>query len=45
MKESLLATRNIRKPGDVGGLNFCTFIQNYNGLISLSFEFGNISYI
>jgi hypothetical protein len=31
-------TRNIRKPGDVGVLNFCTFTQNCNGLISWSFE-------
>jgi predicted SnoaL-like aldol condensation-catalyzing enzyme len=31
-------TRNIRKPGDVGNLNFCTFTQNCNGLISWSFE-------
>jgi len=31
-------TRNIRKPGDVGNLNFCTFTQNCNGLTSLSFE-------
>jgi hypothetical protein len=32
------STRNIRKPGDVGNLNFCTFTQNCNGLISWSFE-------
>jgi hypothetical protein len=31
-------TRNIRKPGDVGILNFCTFTQNINGLTSWSFE-------
>jgi len=31
-------TRNIRKPGDVGNLNFYTFTQNCNGLISWSFE-------
>lgn len=31
-------TRNIRKPGDVGNLNCCTFNQNCNGLISWSFE-------
>jgi hypothetical protein len=31
-------TRNIRKPGDVGKFNFCTFIQNHNGLTSWSFE-------
>lgn len=34
MHESL--TRNIRKPGDVGKLNFCTFTQNRNGLIGLN---------
>ena len=31
-------TRNIRKPGDVGNLKFCTFTQNCNGLTSRSFE-------
>lgn len=31
-------TRNIRKPGVVGILNFCTFIKNCNGLTSWSFE-------
>lgn len=31
-------TRNIRKPGGVGDFNFCTFIQNHNGLISMSSE-------
>ena len=31
-------TRNIRKPGGAGNLNFCTFIQIRNGLISWSFE-------
>ena len=31
-------TRNIRKPGDVGNLKFCTFIKNGNGLTSWSFE-------
>jgi hypothetical protein len=31
-------TRNIRKPGDVGNLNFSTFTQIRNGLISWSFE-------
>ncbi len=31
-------TRNIRKPGDVGNLNFCTFNKNYSGLTSWSFE-------
>ena len=34
----LCPTRNIRKPGDVGKLNFCTFTQNCNGLTSWSFE-------
>jgi len=33
-----VVTRNIRKPGDVGILNFCTFIKYYNGLTSWSFE-------
>jgi len=31
-------TRNIRKPGVVSILKFCTFIKNCNGLISWSFE-------
>lgn len=31
-------TRNIRKPGAVGNLNFCTFTQNRNGLTGWSFE-------
>lgn len=31
-------TRNIRKPGNVGNLNFCTFTQIRNGLIGWSFE-------
>ncbi len=31
-------TRNIRKPGFVGNLNFSTFTQNRNGLISRSSE-------
>ena len=31
-------TRNIRKPGYVGNLYFCTFTQIYYGLISRSFE-------
>ncbi len=31
-------TRNIRKPGIVGSLNFCTFIQNCNSLIGWCFE-------
>jgi hypothetical protein len=33
-----LVTRNIRKPGLVGNLYFCTFTQNCNGLIGRSFE-------
>lgn len=33
-----LLTRNIRKPGDVGNLNYCTFTKNCNGLIGWSFE-------
>ena len=33
-----MLTRNIRKPGDVGNLNFCTFTQNCNGLIGLCFK-------
>ena len=31
-------TRNIRKPGDVGNLNFCTFTQIRNGLTGWSLE-------
>src|SRR5690554_5542500 len=31
-------TRNIRKPGDVCVLNFCTFNKNSSGLTSWSFE-------
>ena len=37
-------TRNIRKPGDVGNLNFCTFTQNCNGLIRWSFEIPAYAY-
>ncbi len=37
-------TRNIRKPGVVGILNFCTFAQSCNGLISWSFEFPASAY-
>ncbi len=37
MNKGQLVTRNIRKPGDVGNLNFCTFTQNCNGLIGWSF--------
>jgi len=32
------ATRNIRKPGDVGKFEFSTFIKSRNGLIRWSFE-------
>ena len=38
MNKHQAVTRNIRKPGDVGNLNFCTFTQNSNGLTSWSFE-------
>ncbi len=38
MNQGQRTTRNIRKPGDVGNLNFCTFIKNHNGLTSWSFE-------
>ena len=31
-------TRNIRKPGDVGNLNLCSFNKNCNGLTIWSFE-------
>jgi hypothetical protein len=34
MNQGQRTTRNIRKPGDVGNLNFCTFTQNCNGLTS-----------
>ena len=37
-------TRNIRKPGDVANLNFCTFTQKRNGLISWSFEIPAYAY-
>jgi len=37
-KEKRPTTRNIRKPGDVCKLNFCTFTKIYNGLTSWSFE-------
>ena len=33
-----LVTRNIRKPGDMGNSNFCTFTQNSNDLTGWSFE-------
>lgn len=39
-----LVTRNIRKPGDVGNLNFCIFTKNCNGLISWSFEIPAYAY-
>ena len=29
-----MPTRNIRKPGNVRNLRFCTFTQSFNGLIS-----------
>jgi hypothetical protein len=38
MNECQLVTHNIRKPGDVGNLNFCTFNKYCNGLTSWSFE-------
>ena len=38
MNKVRVPTRNIRKPGSVGNLNFCTFNKNYNGLTSWSFE-------
>jgi len=38
MNKGQLVTRNIRKPGDMGNLNFCTFTQNCNGLTSWNFE-------
>ncbi|MDD4149182.1 MAG: hypothetical protein PHE33_04070 [Bacteroidales bacterium] len=38
MNEHQQLTRNIRKPGKVGNLNFCTFTQIRNGLTSWSFE-------
>jgi hypothetical protein len=38
MNKHQAVTRNIRKPGDVGNLNFCTFTQIRNGLTSWSFE-------
>ena len=37
-------TRNIRKPGDVGNLNFFTFTQIRNGLIGWSFEIPGSAY-
>ena len=39
-----MLTRNIRKPGDVGNLNFCTFTKICNGLIGWSFEFPASAY-
>ena len=38
MNKAQNTTRNIRKPGDVGNLSFCTFTQNCNGLTSWSLE-------
>ena len=43
-KNKKQVTRNIRKPGDVGKLNFCTFTQICNGLISWSFEIPAYAY-
>jgi len=37
-KNKKQVTRNIRKPGDVGNLNFGSFIKNCNGLTGWSFE-------
>jgi len=39
-----MVTRNIRKPGEVGNLNFCTFIQIDNSLTSYSFEIPNLNF-
>jgi hypothetical protein len=39
-----LLTRNIRKPGEVGNLNFCTFTQIRNGLTGWSFEIPAYAY-
>src|SRR5690554_1210810 len=38
MRKHIPTTRNIRKLGDVGILNFCTFTQIRNGLTGWSFE-------
>lgn len=37
-------TRNIRKPGDVGKLNLCTFTQNCSGLKSLKPSVAYLAY-
>jgi len=37
-------TRNIRKPGAAGNLNFCTFTQNCNGSIAWRFEIPAYAY-
>jgi len=34
----------MRKPGDVGNLNFCTFTQILNGLTGWSFEIPAYAY-
>jgi len=39
-----MPTKNIRKPGEVGNSNFCTFIRNCNGLISWGFEIPAYAY-
>jgi hypothetical protein len=44
MNKAQGTTHNIRKPGDVGNLNFCTFTQICNGLISWSFEIPAYAY-
>jgi hypothetical protein len=43
-QKALRTTRNIRKPGDVGKSKFCTFIKNFNDLISWSFEIPAFAY-
>lgn len=42
--EQRAITHNIRKPGIVGNLNFCTFAQIRNGLISWSYEIPAYAY-
>jgi hypothetical protein len=44
MNEHQAVTRNIRKPGEVGNSNFCTFTQTRNGLIGWSFEIPAYAY-
>jgi len=43
-QSSQLITRNIRKPEEIGDLNFCTFTQNSKGLISWNFEIPAYAY-